>query len=218
MRTAREAEVWTTTCWRTTGSGLSFADTNCGHNKIMMAAKLIGPKVGKTPEGYEYLRTRCIARVRLPANELEMEKALGHPKAARRTCRRISRRGNVASASLKKEHSLKAKAATNLFPYYQEGDLENATAYAELSVASNRYDARALVNKGNCLWKGDLPGRDVFATPPTLRRIASRPFTTSDSRTKTWARTPRRSGRFERFTRCFRISTRRYFSSETSRI
>ena len=65
----------------------------------------------------------------------------------------------------KKEHSLKAKAATNLsFLYYQEGDLENATAYAELSVASNRYDARALVNKGNCLWKkGDLAGaRDVF--------------------------------------------------------
>jgi intraflagellar transport protein 88 len=60
----------------------------------------------------------------------------------------------------KKEHTLKAKAATNLsFLYFQEGDLENAATYADLSVHNDRYNARALVNRGNCLYrKGDLEG------------------------------------------------------------
>ena len=137
------------------------------HNKIMMAAKLIGPKVGKTPErGYEYLADEMHrAGYASLANELEMEKALGHLKAKTNVPANFEEGKRCLREFEKKEHSLKAKAATNLsFLYYQEGDLENATAYAELSVASNRYDARALVNKGNCLWKkGDLAGaRDVF--------------------------------------------------------
>ena len=137
------------------------------HNKIMMAAKLIGPKVGKTAErGYEYLADEMHrAGYASLANELEMEKALGHLKAKTNVPANFEEGKRCLREFEKKEHSLKAKAATNLsFLYYQEGDLENATAYAELSVASNRYDARALVNKGNCLWKkGDLAGaRDVF--------------------------------------------------------
>jgi intraflagellar transport protein 88 len=53
----------------------------------------------------------------------------------------------------KKEKDLKARAATNLsFLYFLEGDLNNAGTYAELAVRTNRYNAHALVNQGNCLY------------------------------------------------------------------
>jgi len=57
--------------------------------KIMMAAKLIGPKIGQTMEkGYEYLADEMNrAGYAVLANELEMEKALGHLKV--RCCRAL---------------------------------------------------------------------------------------------------------------------------------
>lgn len=49
----------------------------------------------------------------------------------------------------KKDQSLKAKAATNLsFLYFLEGDIAQADKYANLAVKHDRYNARALVNKG----------------------------------------------------------------------
>jgi intraflagellar transport protein 88 len=58
----------------------------------------------------------------------------------------------------KKEPSLKAKAATNLsFLYFLEGDIAAADKYANLAVQNDRYNAKALVNKGNCLMvQGEL--------------------------------------------------------------
>jgi intraflagellar transport protein 88 len=47
---------------------------------------------------------------------------------------------------------VKARAATNLsFLHFLEGDLENAEKYAELAVATDRYNARGLVNRGNVM-------------------------------------------------------------------
>ena len=52
----------------------------------------------------------------------------------------------------KKDVHLKARAATNLsFIYFLEGDINNANQCAELAVRNSRYNAKALVNKGNCL-------------------------------------------------------------------
>ena len=43
-------------------------------------------------------------------------------------------------------------AATNLsFIYFLEGDIRSADKYADLAYEHDRYNARALVNKGNCL-------------------------------------------------------------------
>ena len=48
----------------------------------------------------------------------------------------------------KKEHKLKARAATNLaFLYSLEGDSANAERYADLAIATDKYSAQALVNK-----------------------------------------------------------------------
>lgn len=49
----------------------------------------------------------------------------------------------------KKDTALKAKAATNLsFLYFLEGDVAQADKYANLAVRHDRYNAKALVNKG----------------------------------------------------------------------
>jgi intraflagellar transport protein 88 len=50
------------------------------------------------------------------------------------------------------------QAATNLsFLYFLEGDYKNAEKYAELAVKSDRYNAKALVNKANFLFvKGNF--------------------------------------------------------------
>lgn len=48
----------------------------------------------------------------------------------------------------KKEHKLKARAATNLaFLYSLEGDASSAERYADLAVTTDKYSAQALVNK-----------------------------------------------------------------------
>ena len=53
----------------------------------------------------------------------------------------------------KKDQTMKAMAATNLsFIYFLEGDHPSANQYADLAVRSTRYNAKALVNKGNCLF------------------------------------------------------------------
>ena len=59
--------------------------------------------------------------------------------------------------SKKKEASLVAHAATNLsFIYFHEGDYAAAVKYADLAMKHNRYNAKALVNKGNCMFmRGD---------------------------------------------------------------
>jgi len=58
----------------------------------------------------------------------------------------------------KKDQSLKAMASTNLsFLYFLESDIALADKYANLAVKHDRYNAKALVNKGNCLYvKGEL--------------------------------------------------------------
>ena len=58
----------------------------------------------------------------------------------------------------KKDQTLVAHAATNLsFIYFHEADYPNAIKYADLAMKHNRYNAKALVNKGNCMFmRGDL--------------------------------------------------------------
>ena len=104
---------------------------DCARNKIMMAAKLIGPKVGKTPErdtGYLADEMHRAGYASL-ANELEMEKALGHLKVDDERTGEFRGGGPRCLRGFEKRALARAaKAATNLsFLYYQEGDLENAT-------------------------------------------------------------------------------------------
>lgn len=51
-----------------------------------------------------------------------------------------------------------ARAATNIsFLYFLEKDYKNSEKYAELALDYDRYNAKALVNQGNCFFmRGDF--------------------------------------------------------------
>lgn len=60
----------------------------------------------------------------------------------------------VLKAFEKKDQAHRAMAATNLsYLYFVEGDLAQADKYASMAVRHQRYNAKALVNKGNCLYE-----------------------------------------------------------------
>jgi intraflagellar transport protein 88 len=62
----------------------------------------------------------------------------------------------VLKAFEKKDPVHRAMAATNLsYLYFVEGDVTQADKYATLAVRHQRYNAKALVNKGNCLYARD---------------------------------------------------------------
>lgn len=37
-------------------------------------------------------------------------------------------------------------------PFFRAGEFKSADAYADMAIRHNRYNAKALVNKGNCLF------------------------------------------------------------------
>jgi len=48
------------------------------------------------------------------------------------------------------------RASTNIsFLYFLENDFRNAEKYADIAIRNDRYNAKALVNKGNCLFIRD---------------------------------------------------------------
>lgn len=46
-----------------------------------------------------------------------------------------------------------ARASSNIsFLYFLENDVKNAEKYADMAITHDRYNAKALVNRGNCLF------------------------------------------------------------------
>ena len=86
----------------------------------------------------------------------------------------------------KKDKEVKAATATNLSVVsFLEGNIEQASEYAEVALDSDRYNAKALVNKGNFL----LPM--AILTPQNiciLKRLVSRLITSRLSSTLVWQR------------------------------
>lgn len=53
----------------------------------------------------------------------------------------------------KKDQIMMGRAATNIsFLYFMEGKYQDAEKYSEIAVEYDRYNAKALVNRGNCLF------------------------------------------------------------------
>lgn len=121
---------------------------------IMRAARLVGPEIAATSElGYAMLADamRKAGYVSL-ANELEMAKALGYLRLKSTVSGGGAfeeGRATLTAFETKDDPAARAGAAANLaFLYLQEGDAEKAAAFADAAVAHDKYDARALVNKG----------------------------------------------------------------------
>ncbi|GAQ81294.1 hypothetical protein KFL_000760230 [Klebsormidium nitens] len=127
------------------------------HRALLTSAQLIAPVIGDTlAEGFQWATDAVRASGRgVLAQELDMARAVQH----------LQRRDFGAAIGVlkdfeRKEPALRARAALTLSAlYFWEGDLAAADKYAEMAVKVERYNARALVNKGNCLYvKGDVSG------------------------------------------------------------
>jgi intraflagellar transport protein 88 len=120
---------------------------------IVNAANLIAPTMEKTPvQGFDWvidqLNHNGFPRI---GSELEIAKSSWFLKR-----KEFDQAITVLKKFERKEPSLMACAATNLsFLYFLEAEHANAEKYADIAVKADRYNARALVNKGNCMFMND---------------------------------------------------------------
>uniref|UniRef100_A0A7S3ZB54 Uncharacterized protein n=1 Tax=Lotharella globosa TaxID=91324 RepID=A0A7S3ZB54_9EUKA len=137
---------------------------------VYKAARLIAPMLDPNDlaAGYKWV----IAQLREPSRTdvsgdsgkplyprlaMELEIALGIAFLKRKD---ISMAIQVFKDFERKDAALVDQAATNLsFLYFLEGDLKSTEIYAEKAVRADRYNAKALVNKANFMFKnGYLEG------------------------------------------------------------
>ncbi len=135
------------------------------HNeRLLAAARLIAPVIeedeNKWAEGYRWIMEQLRQDHEEVANKLEIDIAMTHMKK-----RQFDEALEVLKAFEKKDLALRAVAATNLsFIYFLEGEYEQAEREADIAMRSDRYNAKALVNKGNCMFvAGNYQGaRDMY--------------------------------------------------------
>ena len=121
------------------------------NDRLLAAARLIAPVVdedGDWEAGYKWLVQQLRNDHELVASKLEIDLSMQYMQ---------KRKFDVAIEVLKsferKESKILAMAGTNLsFIYFLESDYQNAEKYADIAIRLNRYNAQALVNKGNCLF------------------------------------------------------------------
>mmetsp|Transcript_21253 Transcript_21253/g.51375 ORF Transcript_21253/g.51375 Transcript_21253/m.51375 type:complete len:811 (+) Transcript_21253:136-2568(+) len=117
---------------------------------IVNASNLIAPVIEATPiAGYGWIIEALNAHG-FPgiASELEIAKASHYLRR-----KEFDMAIEVLKGFEKKEPSLMARASTNLsFLYFLEQNFAEAEKFADMAVKADRYNARALVNKGNCLF------------------------------------------------------------------
>jgi len=119
---------------------------------MLTAARLIAPELkiegdDSKMAGYQFCIDALKQDHESTASEMEIERALKFMKV-----KQFEKAIEALKAFEKRDQHLKAMAATNLsFIYFLEGDVRSADKYADLAYEHDRYNARALVNKGNCL-------------------------------------------------------------------
>ena len=129
---------------------------------ILLAAKLISPVIEPT---YSVGCDWCIDAILSTPHthltaELEISKAITFLKS-----KDFSQATAILKTFEKKESRLLSTAAANLaFLYILEGQFATADKYADIAISADRYNANALVNKGNCLFmNGEYDkARDLF--------------------------------------------------------
>ena len=117
---------------------------------IIDAAKLIAPVIEKDwISGYE-----AIGEALRNSEYHVLESEIGILKAEQFIKMKDYEKAiEVFKSFEKKDQSLMARAATNIsFLYFIEKDYKNAEKYSDIAIKTDRYNAKALVNKGNCLY------------------------------------------------------------------
>jgi intraflagellar transport protein 88 len=119
-------------------------------NYISQAAKLVAPFIDENIiNGYDYV-CEALKAANLPEVESEMEiaKSIHFIKN-----KEIEKAIESFKGFEKKDKIMMAMASNNIsFLYFLENDFKNAETFADLAIQHDRYNSKALVNKGNCLY------------------------------------------------------------------
>lgn len=129
---------------------------------VMLASRLVASKSDRDwQEGYEFVMQQ-LKKSKFPeaAAEFEISYSLAYLNH-----KNASKAIEMLRQIRKKDPQLMALAATNLsFLYFLEQDFENADKYASIALENDKYNAQALVNKGNCLMQAgkEEEARETF--------------------------------------------------------
>jgi intraflagellar transport protein 88 len=119
-------------------------------NYVSSAAKLVAPIIEQDViVGYNYV-IEALKAANLPEVESEMEiaKSIHYIKN-----KEIERAIESFKAFEKKDKIMMAMASNNIsFLYFLENDFKAAEQFADLAIQHDRYNSKALVNKGNTLF------------------------------------------------------------------
>lgn len=102
-----------------------------------------------TIKGYDFI-LEILKTSNYPEVEMEIEvcKAMAYLQK-----KNIEKAIETLKSFEKKDKKMMAKAASNIsFLYFLEGDFKKAEKYADDALNYDRYNAKALVNRGNCLY------------------------------------------------------------------
>ncbi|KAL7531684.1 hypothetical protein ACHAXR_004171 [Thalassiosira sp. AJA248-18] len=129
---------------------------------LLTAARLIAPMLDSDDwsAGYDWVSNALEERHEELAVQMKLELAT----------QRLKRKDVGAAVKMmktlqKKDKRANAATATNLsFVSFLEGNIERASNYADIALGSDRYNAKALVNKANCLFvSGDFTlAKDLY--------------------------------------------------------
>ncbi|PRP76921.1 intraflagellar transport protein [Planoprotostelium fungivorum] len=114
---------------------------------IILGSKLIAPHIEKDfATGFDFVVDTLHATKNSDlANELEISKALTFMKK-----KDVTKAIETLKGFERKDHTMAGPAATNLaFLYFLEQDYRNSDKYANIAIKADKYNANALVNKGN---------------------------------------------------------------------
>ncbi|KAH0794603.1 TPR Domain containing protein [Histomonas meleagridis] len=134
---------------------------------IILASRLVAERSDKDwQESYEFVLQQ-LKKSKYPeaSGEFEIAYSLAHLNH-----RNANKAIEMLRGIRKKDPSLMALAATNLsFLYLLEQDFDKALEYANIAIDHDKYNAQALVNKGNCHWQA---GREEEARDCYLEAIS----------------------------------------------
>lgn len=126
---------------------------------VLDSAKLIAPVIEDNySDGYnwiiDFLKSSKTSYHSVQS-EIEIKKAINFIKE-----KRIEDAISTLKAFEKKDPKMMAQASTNIsFLYFLENDLAASEKYADMALTYDKFNANALVNKGNCLFmKNDFLG------------------------------------------------------------
>lgn len=126
---------------------------------VLNAAKLIAPVIEEgLIDGYNWIvdiLKGSKSNYHGVQSEIEIKKAVAFIKE-----KKIDQAIETLKAFEKKDKKMMARASTNIsFLYFLEGDYQASEKYADMALNYDKFNANALVNKGNCLFmKNDFLG------------------------------------------------------------